>query len=127
MTSSDRRLMKKRDFDARRRASKPWRAWYKLAVWQSIRVTQLANQPLCERCTRHGRTTAATTVHHRKAHKGDWDLFLDTANHESVCDPCHNRDIQSEEVRGYSLEVNAKTGWPTDINHPANREVKWRR
>ncbi|SNB83095.1 5-methylcytosine-specific restriction enzyme A [Rhodoblastus acidophilus] len=87
----------RRCFDAERRKREPWRNWYKLAVWQRARMVQLQRQPLCERCLAQGIVEAATVVNHHKAHKGDWSLFISSANHESVCKRCHDSVIQSEE------------------------------
>ena len=35
--------------------------------------------------------TPATVVHHKKAHKGDYELFWSIDNWESACKPCHDR------------------------------------
>jgi 5-methylcytosine-specific restriction protein A len=65
-------------------------------------------------------------VNHRTPHKGDWSLFIDPANHQSVCKPCHDGPIQSAErtgkatIRiGYS-EATGPDGLPTDPRHPFN-------
>ncbi|WP_226578191.1 HNH endonuclease [Acuticoccus sediminis] len=116
---TERDLARGRADDARRRAAQPWRRWYKLAVWQRLRDTQLSRQPLCERHLARGEVVAATVVHHRAPHRGDWDLFVDPANHESLCAPCHDAEAQAEERRGYSNAVDAD-GWPSDPRHPAN-------
>ena len=62
----------------------------------------------------------ATVVHHRIAHKGDWQLFIDPENLESVCKPCHDSEAQQQERVGYSTRVDA-AGIPEDPNHPFNR------
>ena len=87
-----------RQYDGRRRESKPWRAWYKLPVWRSIRALQLAEYPLCARCLAEGVTEPATVVHHVEAHKGDWRRFID-GPFESLCESHHNREAQAEEAR----------------------------
>lgn len=86
-----------RAYDARRRRNSPWRAWYSLKAWFTARQAQLARQPLCERHLARGDVVAATVVNHRIPHRGAWALFIDPANHESVCKPCHDGDIQREE------------------------------
>lgn len=67
-----------------------------------------------------------TTVNHRIPHKGDWNLFIDPTNHQSVCSPCHDGPIQAEEATGkandrvgYSVATDAN-GLPTDPRHPFN-------
>ncbi|WP_267212309.1 HNH endonuclease [Chelatococcus asaccharovorans] len=86
-----------REHDARRREAQPWRSFYKTAAWQEARQTQLARQPLCERCLAEGHVAPATVVNHRQPHKGDWSTFIAASNHESTCKPHHDRDIQREE------------------------------
>lgn len=91
----------KRAHDAKRAVEQPWRAWYSLPVWRhpvhGLRAQQLHRQPLCETCLAFDppRVTAATVVHHKRDHKGDWSLFVDAANLASACQPCHDRDLQS--------------------------------
>jgi hypothetical protein len=75
---------------------------------------------LCERCLAEGRTVAATIVNHRRPHKGDWQLFIDPGNHESLCKPHHDGEVQSEERLGYAKGC-AADGQPRAANHPWNR------
>ena len=110
--------MGRRD-DRRSPEAAQYRAWYKTAEWQRLRMAQLSKQPLCERCLAKDRTTAATVVHHIEAHKGDRARFLDPTNLASSCAPCHDSDEQSEERLGYSKEIGAD-GWPVDPRHPGN-------
>lgn len=107
-------------YDRRSVEARQWRRLYKLAAWRSARAAQLARQPLCERCLAEGRVTAATVVNHRKPHKGDWQLFIDPANHESVCKPHHDSAIQSEERLGYANGCDPD-GRPRAADHPWNR------
>jgi 5-methylcytosine-specific restriction protein A len=98
-----------------------YRRLYKLAIWHKrLRPQKLAQDPLCERCQRLGKVTAATVVNHKQPHRGDYSLFTDRDNLESVCKPCHDRHAQADEIRGYSKDVGAD-GWPIDGRHPANR------
>lgn len=112
---TDRRRPDRRSPEARR-----YRKLYNSARWRAARLLQLAKQPLCEECIKQRRTTPATVVNHRKAHKGDLVLFWSAANHQSVCKPHHDGPIQAAERRGYSGDVD-DDGWPTDPNHPGNR------
>ncbi|MGX1196377.1 HNH endonuclease [Parvibaculum sp. MBR-TMA-1.3b-4.2] len=109
-----------RRHDARRREANPWRNFYKRKAWQQAREAQLAKQPLCERHLARGETVAATVVNHRIPHRGDWQLFIDPANHESACKHCHDSIIQQIERLGYSTEVNER-GEYIDPMHPSNR------
>lgn len=65
------------------------------AKWRAYRLRFLQAHPLCAPCLAEGRTTAATVVNHKVAHKGDPELFWDPANHEPNCRPHHDR-ITSE-------------------------------
>jgi 5-methylcytosine-specific restriction endonuclease McrA len=75
------------------------------------------------RCHREGRIAAANVVHHVKPHRGDWRLFADPANWESLCKKCHDSAEQSVERRGYDKGV-GEDGWPADARHPLNGEEK---
>jgi 5-methylcytosine-specific restriction protein A len=78
--------------------------------WDKARKTYLMSHPLCVMCQKEGRVTPATVVDHIKPHKGDQQLFWDTANWQSLCKPHHDRDKQREE-RGRFQAVHAD-GWP---------------
>jgi 5-methylcytosine-specific restriction protein A len=106
--------------DQRSAEAQQWRGLYSLAAWRIARKAQLRQQPLCELCLKLKRHTPATVVNHRTPHKGDWKLFTEPTNHQSVCKPHHDGSIQSEERRGYTGECDVD-GWPTDRRHPANR------
>lgn len=63
--------------------------------WQTIRRAKLTQQPLCERCYKQGRITAASEVHHiNPAERGATysakeSLMYDPHNLMSVCHDCH--------------------------------------
>lgn len=62
------------------------------AQWRKARLQWLAEHPLCEECERQGLTTVATVVDHRVPHRGDAELFWDSAhNWQSLCVYHHNR------------------------------------
>ena len=100
-----------------------YRRWYNLKAWKVARQAQLARHPLCERCEKAGRITAATVVNHRMPHKGDWSLFTDPENFESLCPPCHDGLVQREEKRGFTVGCDA-SGHPLSLDHPWNRGQK---
>ncbi len=87
---------RKRAHDVRRRRAQPWRAWYKTALWQARRAEQLASSPLCARHLARGEAVPATVANHVEPHRGDWEKFALGAL-ESVCERCHNSEIQREE------------------------------
>ena len=98
-------LSTKRSADA-----KEWRKLYDLTLWRRLRAQQLARQPLCERHLKDGKLVPADTVHHRRPHKGEWSVFVDVENLESVCASCHSSDIQEEE-RNTRVPIGLD-GWP---------------
>jgi 5-methylcytosine-specific restriction protein A len=71
---------------------------YGTARWQKARLAQLARKPCCEECTRQGRTTAATVADHIKPVRLGGD-FWDSANHQSLCRPCHQAKSGSERTQ----------------------------
>jgi 5-methylcytosine-specific restriction protein A len=90
-------------YEERRASTKPWRVWYKLSIWRGLRRQQLDRQPLCELCLKElGICEPATVVHHKRSHQGDWSLFADADNLQSVCQPHHDRDLQAEEAAARS-------------------------
>lgn len=65
------------------------------------------------------RFTPATVANHIEPHRGNEVKFW-TGALESVCKPHHDADIQGEETRGYSEDIDPNTGLPTDPRHPFN-------
>lgn len=93
------RIERGREYDARRRDTKPWRALYKTARWQTVRAHQLSTKPLCERCEAEGVVAVATIVHHVEPHRGDEAKFF-SGPFQSLCKRHHDSDAHSEEMRG---------------------------
>lgn len=82
---------------AARRISAEWHGWYNLPIWtKRLRPDQLLREPFCRECSRHNARTRATVVDHVTPFRGDWGLFIDPANHESLCETCHNRKTAKE-------------------------------
>ncbi len=80
-----------------RRDSAKYHSWYSLPIWtDDLRPAQLAREPFCRECAKRGERTRATVVDHVKSHRGDWALFIDPANHQSLCAQCHNRKTALE-------------------------------
>lgn len=110
---------RRRLHDARRRAARPWRAWYGTAAWKRRRAKQLHRVPWCEPCKAMGKHRRATVANHNPPHGGDRVAFFHGPL-ESTCKQCHDQAIQGAEARGFRLDVDAE-GWPTDTAHPFNR------
>ena len=69
-----------------------WRRWYSLKIWtEDLRPGQLLREPFCRACAARGIRTQATDVDHIRDHKGDWELFTDWSNLQSLCHSCHSR------------------------------------
>ena len=82
---------------APRRVSAEYHNWYSLSIWtDDLRPAQLLREPFCRECARRGVRTWATVVDHVKPHRGDWWLFIDPQNHQSLCERCHNRKTARE-------------------------------
>ncbi len=80
-----------------RRASAAYHGWYSLPIWtDDLRQVQLLREPFCQECARQGFRTWATDVDHIRDHKGDWVLFTDRSNLESLCHSCHSRKTMRE-------------------------------
>lgn len=83
---------------AQRRESAAWHGWYGLPIWtDDLRYAQLLREPFCRECARLGRRVRATDVDHVKDHKGDWALFVDQSNLESLCHNCHSRKTMRDQ------------------------------
>ena len=76
--------------------------------WYRYRAQWLRLHPLCgdrlngssaqhSYCAQQGITVAASVVDHIRPHKGDQMLFRDPDNHQSLCEPCHNRKTATED------------------------------
>lgn len=72
--------------------------------WITLRAYKLAKTPLCERCTKEGRTRLAKEVHHiipvetEKSEARMRALAYDYNNLMSLCESCHH-DIHKESGR----------------------------
>lgn len=68
---------------------------YDTAQWQTARKAQIARCPCCVVCASQGRTTPATVTDHIQPVRLGGD-FWNSANHQSLCNQCHQRKSQSE-------------------------------
>lgn len=112
------RILQRRKYDAKRRAEKPSRQWYKSPAWKIRKRDQRAAQPLCELCLKEGVTRLMSIVDHHPPHNEDWNQFF-LGPVRSLCKPHHDSQAQADEARGFSLDV-GEDGWPTDEQNPFN-------
>lgn len=96
---------------------------YDTVRWRKARARHLDNHPLCVMCLQQGRDTMATVIDHIIEHKGDYDMFWDEDNWQSLCAPCHSGNKRQQEHHGYS-QACGDDGVPIDVNHPYNKGKK---
>ena len=84
----------------RRRVSAEYHGWYNLPIWtQRLRPAQLMREPFCRECARQGKRTRASVVDHVVPHRGDWALFVDAGNHQSLCKYHHDQKTAREQAQ----------------------------
>lgn len=82
-----------------RRESAAYHSWYGLPIWTDrLRPAQLLREPFCRECARRGLRTQATVVDHVRPFRGDWALFVDPANHQSLCKFHHDQKTAREQA-----------------------------
>jgi 5-methylcytosine-specific restriction protein A len=84
-----------KEYSQRRDQTEP-RRWIHSPRWRKSREIHLRQYPLCVACERQGMITGATQVDHVIPHKGDYKLFWDQSNWQSICEPCHSRKTAAE-------------------------------
>ena len=87
-----------------RRASAAYHGWYSLPIWtDNLRPAQLLREPFCRECAKQfpaddpRHRTRATVVDHIVPHRGNWKLFVDPANHQSLCKRHHDQKTMAEQ------------------------------
>ena len=83
----------------KRRVSAEYHAWYSTPTWARLRADHLVAEPFCRACAAQGIRTPATVVDHIRPHRGDWSLFVDTANHQSLCKYHHDQKTAQEQLQ----------------------------
>ena len=96
-----------------------WGGWYDSRRWRKKAREHKRLNPLCVFCEKKGLVVACEVVDHIVPHKGDYQLFW-YGELQSLCAPCHNKEKQQLEHRGYTTTIGAD-GWPVDARHPVNR------
>ena len=81
----------------KRRVSADYHSWYSTPTWQRLRAEHLLVEPFCRECARSGIRTRATIVDHIRPHRGDWRLFTDTTNYQSLCKFHHDQKTMREQ------------------------------
>ena len=83
-----------------RKDSAEWHGWYSLPIWtKRLRPGQLVREPFCRACAQAGIRTRAEVVDHVQPHRGDWHLFTDEANLQSLCKYHHDQKTALEQAR----------------------------
>ena len=87
-----------------RKASAGYHGWYMLPIWTDrLRPAQLLREPFCRECARQyppsdpRHRTPATVVDHVVPHCGDWDVFIDSTNLQSLCKRHHDIKTAQEQ------------------------------
>lgn len=79
---------KQQEYDKERDQSEE-RQWIHSQRWRDARNAFLAEHPICMECERQGRDTVAYLVDHIIPHNGNYELFWDQSNWQSMCNPHH--------------------------------------
>ena len=77
----------------------PWDAWEKTKLWRDKRSRHLAKEPLCRECLKVDLYVKAEEVDHIIPHRGDWNLFIDEDNLQSLCKVHHSQKTARENKR----------------------------
>ena len=66
--------------------------FYHSQRWRTVRRKALRRDKfLCVECSRYGKKTPATVVHHIKERSAYPELEYELGNLESLCEACHNK------------------------------------
>ena len=84
----------------RRWVSAEYHSWYSKPIWvKRLRPQQLLSEPFCRVCAGQGRRTRATVVDHITPFRGNWELFVDPANLQSLCKHHHDQKTAREQAQ----------------------------
>lgn len=105
--------------EQRSQEAQRYRKLYWTNRWRRTRAAQLAKQPLCENCLKHGRITAATVCDHIDPKTKLSEATFFSGPFQSLCDAepwrCHSRVKQSEEKGGKPKHRISVDGWPEQL------------
>jgi 5-methylcytosine-specific restriction protein A len=68
--------------------------------WHKARDRYLIEHPLCVECLNNNRVVAAEEVDHIQPHRGDYKLFWDESNWQSLCVSHHSQKTAKEGAFG---------------------------
>ncbi len=88
--------------EAMSNAQQRWRAWYKLARWQRLRLKVFIRDGyVCQRsgvlCIGKHPAEDSPVANHKTPHRGSEALFWDEDNIETVSKAVHDSEVQQEE------------------------------
>lgn len=84
----------------KRGQSLAYHSWYAKPIWtKRLRPDQLMREPFCRVCLAKGIRTPATVVDHVVPFRGDWTLFADPHNHQSLCKYHHDQKTAREQAQ----------------------------
>jgi len=66
--------------------------------WRKLRQQHLYQEPLCRMCKAEGKVTAGQEVDHIQKHDGDYGLFYQPSNLQTLCRE-HHRSAKAREER----------------------------
>lgn len=77
--------------------SQAWHWMYSTPTWtQDLRPGQILRESFCQECAKRGLRVRAEVVDHIKPHKGNWALFTDRENLQSLCKHHHDQKTMRE-------------------------------
>lgn len=82
-----------------RRASAAYHGWYSLPIWHRLRDEHLLVEPFCRECSKAGDRVYGQAVDHIRPHRGDWQLFTDPANLQTLCKHHHDQKTAAEQLQ----------------------------
>ena len=89
------------------------------AAWRKLRLSVLAEQPLCPECEAREIIEPATEVHHKNDNASD----NSRDNLVGLCRPCHSRHTAAD--RGQNVRYGCDSdGKPLDPSHPWNKPAE---
>lgn len=95
-----------------RQDSAAYHGWYTLPIWtDQLRPAQLLKEPFCRECAavystddpRH--RTQAIVVDHVIPFRGNWQLFVDPSNHQSLCKRHHDQKTAREQAEKWGKKI----------------------
>ena len=102
-------------------SNRPWRVgknnFYNDKLWLKTRAKFLAKNKSCKFCG-----SVATVVDHITPHKGNYALFINDSNWQSLCKLCHDSAKKKAEIRGVEHIGVDSNGFPLDPNHLWNNK-----